>query len=279
MDIFDLGSTGTICLVLLLLALFGFFKGFIRLLLATLCLVVACYAAYWTHGHALEFINLPASKSPTWLPWLVNIVSGLIAYSICHYLCNFIIDPFNTSKTGRRIGFGMPAALIALCIGVISLCLLLSAIRYAGSVAELEQFQRSIDSDHVQSSEPLSIKQFSIPLLIKAKHIVDTSTYGAWHLQKDPFYNPGKITLCKILILYHHTPSRVKMLKDPELGPLLNHSTFLKIAYQKEAKHVITSRRAIILYSSQSVTEALADKDFLNLISNLDTSTLIIEAS
>ena len=113
-------------------------------------------------------------------------------------------------------------------------------------------------------------------MLIKVKNIVDTSTYGAWHLKKDPFYTSGKITLCKILILYHHAPSRTKMLKTPELKALLNHSTFLKIAHQQEVKQATTSQQVNKLYSSQSVGAALSDKDFLQLLTDLESSPFIL---
>lgn len=279
MDILDLGASGTICLVLLLLALVGFFKGFIRMLLGILCLVAAGYSGYWTHVNALELFGIPASQSPTWLPWFISIASGLITYATSHYLCNFVIDPFNTSKTGRRIGFGMPAALITLCIGIVTIWLLLAAIRFGGSVAELEQFRLSVEGEDRQSSIQVNTKQLSIPILIKAKNMVDTSTGGAWHLRKDPFYTPGKITLCKVLILYHHAPSKTKMLKTPSLVALLNHPTFLEIAHQQDVKRATISQQVSKLYSSQRVTSALSNKEFLDLVVNLDASALIIEAS
>jgi uncharacterized membrane protein required for colicin V production len=279
MDILDLGATGAICFVLLLLALIGFFKGFIRMLLGILCLGAAGYSGYWTFGNALELFGIPAAQSATWLPWLISIASGLIIYATSHYLCNFIIDPFNTSKTGRRIGFGVPAALITLSIGIVSIWLLLSAIRFGGSVAELAQFQLSFEGDDRHPPMQVSIKQLSIPILIKAKNMVDTSTGGAWHLRKDPFHTPGKITLCKLLILYHHAPSRIKMLKTPRLATLLNHPTFLGIAHQQDVKSATMSQQVSKLYSSQRVTTALSDKEFLDLVVNLDSSALIIEAS
>jgi len=276
MDIYDFGAAGAVCFVLLLFAVIGFFKGFFRILLGISCLIAASYAGYWAHGNALELVDLPASKSPTWLPWFVSFAFGLIIYGVSQYLCSFIIDPFNTSKTGRRLGFGMPAALITVCSGIVTIWLLLSAIRFGGSIAELDQFQLSIDGNHAESSEQVSIKQLSIPMLIKVKNIVDTSTYGAWHLKKDPFYTSGKITLCKILILYHHAPSRTKMLKTPELKALLNHSTFLKIAHQQEVKQATTSQQVNKLYSSQSVGAALSDKDFLQLLTDLESSPFIL---
>jgi hypothetical protein len=60
---------------------------------------------------------------------------------------------------------------------------------------------------------------------------------------------------------------------------LLNHPTFLEIAHQQDVKRATISQQVSKLYSSQRVTSALSNKEFLDLVVNLDASALIIEAS
>lgn len=266
MDLYDLGAAGAVAAVLLFLGLIGFFKGCIRSLLAILCLTAACYAGYWTYGNALELAGSLAQKAPSWMSLVIGITAGVISYFACRYLCQFLIDPFNASKAGRRFGFGMPAALISLCAGIAAIWLLLAAIRFGGSSAELKHFQQSLYGNHGQSSQASQIQQLKTPLLIKARTMLDESKLGAWHLNIDPFYSTEKMALCKTLILYHHDSSRLLLLKVHELQDLLVHPGFAKLAHREQIKEYASSQKAGKLFAFPLVRQALSELEFKQIV-------------
>jgi len=270
MDLYDLGAAGAVAVVLLFFSVIGFFKGFFRFLLAILCLTAACYAGYWTHENALDLAGSVAQKAPHWMSLFLGITTGVISYFACRYLCQFLIDPFNSSKAGRRFGFGMPAALISLCVGITAIWLILAAIRFGGSSAELKQFQQSVYSDHSQSSQASQVEELKTPLLIKARTMLDESKLGSWHLLIDPFYSPEKMALCKTLILYHHDPSRILMLKIHDLQDLLNHPSFAQLAHREQIKVCASSQKAGQLFASPLVRQALTDLEFQQIVKKSD---------
>lgn len=266
MDLYDLGAAGAVAAVLLFFSVIGFFKGCVRSLLAILCLTAACYAGYWAHGNALELIGSLAQKAPPWMSLVIGITVGIVSYFACRYLLQFLIDPFNSSKAGQRFGFGMPAALISLCVGIASIWLILAVIRFGGSSAELKHFQQNLDGDPNDSSQASQIQQLKTPLLIKARTILDESKLGSYHLLIDPFYSNEKMALCKTLILYHHDGSRLLMLKIHELQDLLNHPGFAKLAHREQIKAYASSQKAGQLLASPLVRQALTDLEFKQIV-------------
>ena len=274
MNLQDIGTVGIIGIVLLTFATIGFCKGLIRTILAILCLVITGYVAIWGQEHAHELTGSWVKNPGPWLSWGVGIIAGLVAFILCRYLLHFLVDPFNSSKTGRRIGFGLPAAFITFFVGAAFIWLLLSGIRYGGSLAEIEDTQFQLLEDEDSSSTQDRIHRYTTPLLLKAKRLLDTSSAGKWHQLTDPFYSPEKITLCKILVLYHHTPSRHRMMKTPKLSALLNQASLIDLAHRDEIKKAAISGNAHTLYSADTITKALADSELTEQLHDLGSDHL-----
>ncbi len=267
MDLQDLGVAGIIGIVILAFASIGFLKGLIRTVLAMVCLAIAGYAALWGNEHANDLTAPWITQPGEWMPKFIALVTGLAVFFICRFLLNFLVDPFNRSKTGKRIGFGIPAALLSLCSGLVVLWLAFTGIRYGGSLAELRHTRYQLLKD----SESSSTDTYAIPLMLKAKHALDASSVGKWQQGTDPFYSPEKLTLCKILIIYHHTQTRETLLKKPALNQVLNHPAFLKLAYEENIKNLARSAKPRELFSEDSVDEALLDPKLMALLRKIDS--------
>lgn len=278
MNFQDIGTVGIIGIILLTFASIGFCKGLIRTLLAILCLVIAGYVAIWGQEHAHELTGSWVKNPGPWLSWGIGIIAGLIAFILCRYLLHFLVNPFNSSKTGRRIGFGFPAALITFCLGAAFIWLLLSGIRCGGSLAEIEDTQFKLHEGDDNSSTDDRIHRYTTPLLLRAKRALDTSSAGKWHQLTDPFHSPEKITLCKILIFYHHTPSRHRMLKIPALNALLNQASLIDLAHRDEIKKAVVSQHPGELFFAQAVSNALSNQTLLvplRKVTSDDLSSLV----
>ncbi len=266
MNLQDLGATEFIGIAILALAVVGFMKGLIRTVFALICLGVAGYAALWGNEHAHDFTASWSNAIPAiWLPKVVALISGLIVFFTCRYLLNFLVDPFNDSKAGKRVGFGLPAAALSLCAGLAILWLGLTGIRYAASLAELRDTQRMLLLEETNDTA----RQTSA-LLLKANFLISDSAIGKWQQQTDPLYASGKLALSKLLVMYHHKPTRKALLENPATRKLLNHPTFLELAYSDEIKSYAESGKPREIFNSTSVTKALDNPEFMKSFYLLD---------
>lgn len=269
MNLHDLGATEIIGICILALAVVGFLKGLIRTLLALVCLGIAGYAALWGNEHAHDFTASWSAVPAIWAPKIVAALTGLIIFFICRYLLNFLIDPFNDSKAGKRIGFGLPAAALSLCAGLLLVWLGFTGIRYAASLAELRDTQRMLLLKQTTESA-----QETSALLLKAKRIIDDSPIGQWQRSTDPLYNSGKLALSKFLVMYHHEPTRKELLKNPTISQLLNQPDFIDLAYSEEIKHYAESGKPREIFNSNAVKKSLNNTELMNQFRKIDLNLL-----
>lgn len=267
MNLHDFGATGIIAIVILAFAVIGFLKGLLRTVLAMVCLGIAGYAALWGHEHASD-LTAPWISSPgLWTPKIIAIVTGLTVFLICRYLLKSLVNPLDSSKTGKYLTSGLPAAALSLCSGLIILWLAFTGIRYGGSLAELRHTRNQVLKNDFPDI-------YTTPLLIQARQALDASSAGKWHQLTDPLYVPGKLQLCQILVMYHHAQTREKMLTSPELNPLLNKPGFLELAHHGEIKKNAMSSTPRDLLASPLINEALAKPEFASLLLDIPSSAL-----
>ena len=264
MSLTDLEATGIITALVLALAVIGFLKGLIRTVLSIVCLGVAGYAALWGNDHASDLTEQWMENPGTWIPKIVATLTGLAVFVICRYLLLFLVDPFNQSKTGKKIGFGLPAAALTLCAGLTILWLGFTGIRYGGTIAELKHTRcqvLSIGDDHGAFH--------TTPMLLNAKLIIDASSAGQWQRKSDFLDTPIKLKLCKLLILYHDNSTRENMLRDERMNLILNSSSFLELAYNGKIQELTESGRMRELYHAEPLDVYLKKDDSYRAIVSL----------
>jgi len=272
MNLQDLDATEMIGIavltVILALAVVGFLRGLMRTLMALICLGVAGYAALWGNEHAYDFTESWSAIPSIWVPKIVSLITGVVVFIICRYLLHFLVDPFNDSKTGKRIGFGLPAAALSLCAGVALIWLGFTGIRYAASLSELRDTKQMILID-----DPNNVQQASV-LLLRAQRMIDESDIGKWQRKTDPFYAAGKLALSKLLVMYNDEPTRIELLKNKTVSRLLNDPTFIDLAYSPDLKQYAKSGKPREIYNSRELNKALENPKFLKLFKQLDLGSL-----
>lgn len=256
MSLTDLEAAGIITALVLALAVIGFIKGLVRTVLSIVCLGVAGYAALWGNDHASDLTSRWIETPGTWIPKIIATLTGLAVFVICRYLLLFLVDPFNQSKTGKKIGFGLPAAALSLCAGLTILWLGFTGIRYGGTLAELKHTRCQvlcIRDDHSTFH--------TTPMLLNAKLIIDASSAGQWQRKSDFLDTPIKLKLCKLLILYHDNSTRENMLRDERMNTILNSSSFLELAYNGKIQELTESGRMRELYHAEPLDVFLKKDD------------------
>ncbi|MFK7909573.1 MAG: CvpA family protein [Akkermansiaceae bacterium] len=264
----DIGATGIIAAVIIALAVIGFLKGLMRTVLALVCLGIAGYAALWGNEHASDLTSPWIENPGPWMPKVIGIATGLVIFFICRYILHFLVNPFNQSKTGKKIGFGLPAAALSLCAGLAILWLGFTGIRYGGSLAELRHIRELINQRDDETMD------YSLPILLRAKNALDASSPGNWQQRIDPFNDPERLKLCKLLILYHHSPTRQQMLNEQNLNTLLNRTSFLELAYEESVSALAQSGSPRDLFHSPPVNTFLLSEAHRETIIQLPSNSI-----
>lgn len=264
MSLTDLEAAGIITALVLALAVIGFIKGLIRTVLSIVCLGVAGYAALWGNDHASDLTSRWIETPGTWIPKIIATLTGLAVFVICRYLLLFLVDPFNQSKTGKKIGFGLPAAALSLCAGLTILWLGFTGIRYGGTLAELKHTRCQVLSIRDDQST-----FHTTPMLLNAKLIIDASSAGQWQRKSDFLDTPIKLKLCKLLILYHDNSTRENMLRDERMNTILNSSSFLELAYNGKIQELTELGRMRELYHAEPLDVFLKKDDLYRAMVSL----------
>lgn len=267
----DIGTYGVIGVILLIFAATGFFRGLIGTTLGILCLCIAAYCTYWVHQHAYELIAPRLENPQPWLCWTAAVAAGLLAFIVCRFLFRFLIDPFNVSKTGQRIGFGFPAALITGCMGIAFIWMTLVGVRYAGCVAELQHTSTATRAEQPEAGTVQITHERVLPWLITARQSLNQSSLGHWLLRTDPLHLEDRLNLSKLLVYYHHTRSRHTMLRKQEFLIIINQTAFLNLAHDPITKKAALSDYPVALLSSPGLTHALKDESLRGHLATWDS--------
>lgn len=279
MNIQDIGFFGITGCIILACILAGFFKGLMRALIGIFCLSLAGYTVLRVHRHANLFTGQWAGSHQDWLSWLLAILAGILTLMLCRYLLNFLVDPFNATKTGQRIGFGPPAALLVFLPACAFLWLGLAGLRYGGCLVELQDTRQRLGTSHGQASTHSEVVERATPLLLKATHALEQSSVGEWHRPYDPFHHPEKTRLCQILVLYNHTRTRDIMLGKAEFNTLVNLSSFLELAYEEQIKATSKSVYPGKLLTMSAVSDTLKDPDLIVALQACDPQQILTLAA
>lgn len=254
MDFQDIGITGIISILTLVVTVIGFIKGLVRTVFALICLAIAGYAAFWAH----ENID---SNTASWIPKAAAAGAGVITYFICRYILKFIVDPFESSRAGERFGSGMPAALLSLCAGLAIFWGACTGIRYRGSSDELAYTVDLLAENQKQSKRSW---------FAESQQTLDKSTIGKWQQKVDPYHQPGQLETAKLLLLYHQKKSRAALLKVDYWREIVNNQDFLDIAYQEDIKQLAETQDTAELLEALAKSNLPAKSELVSKINSRD---------
>lgn len=246
MNLQNIDASAIIAIVILAFVVIGFIKGLIRTILTLISLCISTYIAWLGFGYIQEI-----TYNDYLIPAIGSLIIWVAIFILCKRIFRFIINPFNSSKTGKKIGDGKPAALFSLLAILLTVWVSLTGIRYAGAIADLRNTQSHLKGLPTKSRDTL---------VIGLQTILDNSIIGEWHLAIDPVNSKAKLAMAKIMLMYHDKPMRAKMFKTPIFDSILNNHRFLEIAYLDSIKDNTLSGDFIDIYNHELVAEVIAEE-------------------
>ena len=76
----------------------------------------------------------------------------------------------------------------------------------------------------------------------------------------DPVNSDAKLTMAKIMLIYHDKPMRTKMLPAPIFDSILNDQRFLEVTYLDDIKDSALSGDFVALYHNEIIAKFVTDE-------------------
>ncbi|MBK1791796.1 CvpA family protein [Persicirhabdus sediminis] len=249
------------------LGVFGFMKGLVRSLGAILGVAAGAYAGFWGYVNGLRVASKFFRDPQPWMAVVVAVLTGFTAIYIVRFVLRFVADPFNQSETGKKWGFGLPAALISLCTGILMVWLAFSGIRYCGALSELDYVRNKVTSD-----QPANVPE---PYLLQAWQMLDATRAGQLQITTDPFNDPDKRKLCQLLIAYTDQPLRQKILATEDGRRTFDQLAFRRLVINKELLESAKDGTVFHFYTAPALKPALEDRQFLATLEQIKIEELL----
>lgn len=254
----------------------GFVKGFTRMIVALIALSAGSLAAYWgfQRGHAIAGFII--SEPDAWMSGAVGIILGLAVIFSARAIFGILIKPTKIKEGKKKNLAGLGAVLGIFCGGIL-VWFSFSAIRYVGTLSELQWVQASV-------AEEGKIQKVQKPNLVFLRDLLEGSIPGSFHKEYDPLNKPVCAEIAKLRIVTE-SPYAIKQvavdnatraaLRQAEIRKFLENSQGLTI-FVKEAKysHLLESKDVLALSKIPEAREALVSMD---ITMALDIQPEIIE--
>ncbi len=209
-NINDLGVGGVLLLIVIIIGVFAFLKGFVALIFNLIAALLGITGGYWFYENGITWISkVIADPSP-----LVLLVSSVIIgagfFVLARNLLNLMLNPLSENFVMKKIGVGIPGTIISVLFGAGFFFLLAIGIRYVAGSAEVSHL--------LQVQEGKSSKE-KTPLIVSLKEAIDQSRFGTF-LEKVDFLDRSEVVDLAKLCLIKDDPSA---LAEHEKKSLLNH--------------------------------------------------------
>ena len=189
----SIGPSGMILIVLAVFAALGFLKVLAKLFFNLIALGIGTVAGLWGYNNGFSLAAKFIDQPQPWMPVAIGVIAFLGAFSIFRSILKFLSGRGGEDGQVRTMGFGLPGMIFGLLVGGFIAYCLLTGVRYAGTVAELEQFKGYLAGKVEEGSKQ--------PAFMKLKNWIDSSLLGQWHQKIDFLNDPEQAELAKLAIV------------------------------------------------------------------------------
>ena len=194
----QLSPTTLILAVLAIFVVLGFLKSFAAFFFNLIALAVAATAGLWAYNDGYPIANRVIDQPEPWMFTAIGITVFILTLVIIRKVLGFLSGKSSENSQTRSGGFGMTGAVFGLLLGAGITYLMLTGVRYAGTMSELDRLGKFISGQIDETSKD--------PLFAKMKTWIDESQIGQWHQKIDFLNDPAETNAAKLAIVQ----------KDPE---------------------------------------------------------------
>ena len=180
--------------ILALFTLLGFLRSFVVFFFNLIALALGALAGLWTYNNGYLIASRVIDDYPE--PWMVTTL-GITAFVLTvvtiRKILAFLSGKSSQEGQTRTAGFGLPGGTFGLLLGLGFAYFMLTGVRYAGTIAELERLTHYIGGQIDESSKT--------PFFARLKNWIDESSLGQWHQKIDYLNDLAETNAAKLSII------------------------------------------------------------------------------
>ena len=180
----------------ILLALFtvlGMLKNFVKFFFNLISLALGAVGGLWAYNNSFLISKKFTDQPEPWMQPAIGIGTAILVIIIIRKILGFLSGKSNDGSQTRTGGFGLPGGTFGLLLGAGIAYFMLTGVRYAGTMSELERIKEYVSGKIDESSEE--------PFFAKLKNWIDNSQVGQWHQKFDFLNDPADTTAAKLAIV------------------------------------------------------------------------------
>ena len=237
-------------------AIYSFLKGLTRIIALVISLAAAGVVSWMVCGYVQEFFG-----ADSYAPLVLSILVGLFFVYALLRIIKHLLNPFKKNKSDGKKALNIFSIIISVAIGSSTLWLGGVAIRYAGSISELNDLHRNVSNSSSKKRDLIAIR---------FKDIFEATSIGKWHSDNDSLNSSADLALAKVLILYHNDKAKEVMLQDEQMNPILNNRLFLEVAFLDDITRSIQRGAMVSLYNNDDLEKATTDPIYNEALLEID---------
>ena len=200
-------------LIIGLFTILGFLKSFVSFFFNLIALALGALAGLWVYNNGFTIAQKVIDKPEPWMSVALGIAAFVLTIIVIRKILGFLSGKSGEGSQARSGGFGMPGGTFGLLIGGGFAYFMLTGVRYAGTMAELERLSNYVTGKIDSSSEE--------PIFVKLKNWIDKSKIGEWHQKIDFLNDPVEANAAKLAIVQESSQEKFAQITAEQGGEII----------------------------------------------------------
>jgi uncharacterized membrane protein required for colicin V production len=180
-------------IIIALFTVLGFLKNFVKFFFNLISLALGALTGLWAYNNGFTIANKVVPQPDPWMSVAIGVTVFVLTIVVIRKILDFLSGKSGEGSQARTGGFGIPGGAFGLLLGLGFAYFMLTGVRYAGTMSELERLKEFVTGKIDSTSKE--------PTFAKLKKWIDESQIGQWHQKFDFLNNPVDTAAAKLAIV------------------------------------------------------------------------------
>lgn len=194
--------------ILAVFTLLGFLRSFVAFFFNLIALALGAVAGLWAYNNGYQIAARVVDQPEPWMSAALGVVAFVAVVVMIRKVLAFLSGKSAEGSQTRSGGFGLPGGTFGLLLGLGFAYFMLTGVRYAGTMAELDRLSKFVGGQIDETSKS--------PFFAKLKAWIDQSQIGKWHQKIDYLNDPAETNAAKLAIVQEDPEKFAKAIAQGE---------------------------------------------------------------